>query len=126
MHMNKKNTLTPEQFQQQLKSKRDAGLTDWWLKKNGLNPDAIVDVCIEVLNAQRVAYAVLQRHKELLTPKQLQLLKNFNHRLNDKKKRRKFKPSSAYPVLNLCTQINRQAHRIELETRQKIQALRKH
>jgi hypothetical protein len=124
--MNKKHALTPEQFQQQLQSKRDAGLTDWWLKKNGLNPDAIVDVCIEVLNAQRVAHAVLLRHKDLLSPAQLQLLKNFNHRLNDKKKRRKLKPSSAYPVLNLCTKINRQAHRIELETRQKIQALRKH
>ncbi len=124
--MNKKHALTPEQFGQQLQSTRDTGLTDWWLKKNGLNPDAIADVCIEVLNAQRVAYSVLQRHKELLTPKQLQILNNFNHRLNDKKKRRKLRPSSAYPVLNLCTKINRQAHRIELETRQKIQALRKH
>jgi hypothetical protein len=124
--MNKKHALTPEQFQQQLQSKRDSGLTDWWLKQNGLNPDAIADVCIEVLNAQRVAHTVLYRHKDLLTPKQLQLLKNFNHRLNDKKQRRKLRPSSAYPVLNLCTKINRQAHRIELETRQKIQALRKH
>lgn len=122
--MNKKNMLTTEQFQQQLQSQRDVGLTDWWLKMNGLNPDAITDVCIEVLDAQRLAHAVLQRHRNLLTPKQLQLLNDFKHKLNDKKKRQKLKPSSAYPVLNLCTKINRQAHRIELEVRQKIQALR--
>jgi hypothetical protein len=126
--MNKKkpkDILTPEQFRQQLKSKRDTGLTDWWLKQNGLSVNALTSVCIEVLQAQQKVNQLLKHHANLLAPEQLKLIENFNNRLNNKQRRKKLKPSSAFPILNLCTKINRLAHRNEMLARQKIQALRK-
>jgi len=125
--MNKKkpkDILTPEQFRQQLQSKRETELTDWWLRLQGLNPNAFASVCIEVLQAQQKANELLKSYANLLTPEQLAHIKNFNDRLNDKRKRKKLKPSSAYPILNLCTKIYRQAHKNEMFARQKIQALR--
>jgi hypothetical protein len=125
--MNKKkpkDILTPEQFRQQLQSKRDNGLTDWWLKTSGYNPNAFDKVCLEVVQAQQKANELLKAHANLLTPEQLALIEKFNDRLNDKRKRKKLKPSSAYPILNLCTKIYRQAHKNEMQARQSIQALR--
>lgn len=126
--MNKKKSkdiLTPEQFRQQLQSMRDNGLTDWWLKKSGYNPNSFDKVCIEVVQAQQKANELLKIHANLLTPEQLALIKKFNDRLNDKRKRKKLKPSSAYPILNLCTKIHRQAHKSKMQAKQRIQALRK-
>jgi sulfite reductase alpha subunit-like flavoprotein len=125
--MNKKkpkDLLSQQQYMQQLHAKRDTGLTDSWLKKNGLNPEAVGSVCIEVLQAQQKVHELIARHGSLLNPTQLQLIENFKHRLSDKQKRKKLKPSSAYPILNLCTKIYRLAHRNQMEARLKIQALR--
>jgi hypothetical protein len=125
--MNKKkpkDILTPEQFRQQLQSKRETELTDWWLRLKGFNPNSFDKVCIEVLQAQQKANELLKTHGNLLTPEQLALINKFNDRLNDKRKRKKLKPSSAYPILNLCKKIYRQAHKNEMQARQRIQALR--
>ncbi len=126
--MNKKkpkDILTPEQFRQQLQHKRDNGLTDWWLKNSGYNPNSFDKVCIEVVQAQQKAHELLKAHANLLTPEQLALIKKFIDRLNDKRNRKKLKPSSAYPILNLCTKIYRQAHKSKMQAKQRIQALRK-
>jgi sulfite reductase alpha subunit-like flavoprotein len=122
--MNKTKSLTDEQFRIQLQGKRDVGLTDWWLKQNGLNPDAISTVCIEVLEAQRDLHELLKNHSGLLTPEQMKLVDNFKQRLKDKKKRKRLRPSSAYPIRNLCKKIKRLAYRHELEARKRIQTLR--
>ena len=125
--MNKKkpkDILTPEQFRLQLQSMRETELTNWWLKLKGFSPNTFDKVCIEVVQAQQKANELLKTHAKLLTPEQLALIKNFNDKLNDKRKRKKLKPSSAYPILNLCTKIYRQVHKNEMFARQKIQALR--
>ena len=122
--MKNKKHLTHEEFDIHRKSLRDTALTDWWLKKNGLNAEAVATVCGEVLMAQQKVNELLKHHANLLNPTQLKLLNTFKDRLSDKKKRKKLKPSSAYPILNLCTKIHRLAHKNEIQARQKIQALR--
>jgi hypothetical protein len=122
--MKHKKQLTHSQFAINNKTLRDTARTDSWLKQNGLNVDAVATVCGEVLIAQKKAHELLKHHAKLLTPEQLKLLKTFEDRLSNKKKRKKMKPSSAYPILNLCTKIARQAYRNEMLAQQKIQALR--
>ena len=116
--------ITHAQFAINNKTLRDTARTDSWLKQNGLNAEAVATVCSEVLIAQKKAHELLKHHAKLLSPEQLKLLKAFEDRLSNKKKRKKLKPSSAYPILNLCTKITRQAYRNEMISRQKIQALR--
>lgn len=124
IYMKNKKHLTHEEFDIQRKSLRDTALTDWWLKQNGLNVEAVATVCGEVLMAQQKANELIKHHAKLISPTQLKLLNTFKDRLSDKKRRMKLKPSSAYPILNLCTKIYRLAHKNEIQARQKIQALR--
>jgi hypothetical protein len=116
--------ITHAQFAINKKSLRDAARTDSWLKQNGLNADALATVCSVVLIAQKKAHDLIKHHAKLLSPEQLKLLKVFKDKLSNKKNRKKLKPSSAYPILNLCTKITRQAYRNEIIAKQKIQALR--
>ncbi len=122
--MKSKKYLTHEQFAIHRKTLRDTARTDSWLTKNGLNAEAVSTVCSEVLVAKKKLHELLKQHAKLLTAEQQKLVKNFENRLNNTKKCKKLKPSFAYPILNLCTKIYRQAHRNELIARQKIQALR--
>lgn len=116
--------ITHEQYAINNKALRDTARTDSWLKQNGLNVDAVATVCGEVLIAQKKAHEILTQHAKLLSPEQKQLLTAFEEKLSDKKKRKKLRPSSAYPILNLCLKITRQAYRNEMLAKQKIQALR--
>ncbi len=122
--MKHKKKLTHAQFAIGNKALRDTARTDSWLKQNGLNAAVFTEVCSEVLIAQKKVHELLKLYPKLFSPEQLEQLKKFEERLSNKKKRKKIKPTSAYPILNICTKISRQAYRNEMLAKQKIQQLR--
>lgn len=107
----KKNALTHNQFAIQQKSKRDTGLTDWWLRNNGVNAQIISNTHSKLIQAQHEAHLLLSNHIELLTSDQIKALKNFQRKMNTGHIRKKLKPESAYTVLNISTKVVRLMHR---------------
>ena len=108
----KKNALTHKQFDIQHKSKRDTGLTDWWLRQNGINAQIISDTHSKLIQAQHEAHLLLSNHIDLLNKDQIQALKKFQRKMNTGHIRKKLKPEAAYTVLNISTKVARLMHRL--------------
>ena len=107
----KKNALTHKQFDIQNKNKRDTGLTDWWLRNNGINAQIISNTHSKLIQAQHEAHLLLSNHIHLLSSDQIKALKNFQRKMNKGHIRKKLKPEAAYTVLNISTKVVRLMHR---------------
>lgn len=107
-----KDILSHEQYRMQLNSKRDTGLTNLWLNKNGINFQTVVNTHALLLQAQKKAHELLRLHKSLLTTSQIKTLQCFRSDMNTKQIRNKLKPQAAYPILNISSKINRQLFKI--------------
>ena len=108
----KKNALTHEQRAIQHKTQRDTGLTDWWLRQNGINAQIIANTHSKLIQAQHEAHLLLSNHIDLLTTNQIKALKNFQRKMNTGHIRKKLKPEAAYTVLNISTKVARLMHRL--------------
>ena len=108
----KKKALTHKQFDIQCKNKRDTGLTDWWLRQNGINAQYVAHTDTKLLQAQQKAHTLLSEHIDLLTTDQIKALKNFQRKMNTGHIRKKLKPEAAYTVLNISTKVVRLMHRL--------------
>ena len=108
----KKNALTHKQFDIQHKSKRDSGLTDWWLRQNGINAQIIANTHSKLIQAQHEAHLLLSNHIDLMTTDQIEALKNFQRKMNTGHIRKKLKPEAAYTVLNISTKVTRLMYRL--------------
>jgi hypothetical protein len=107
----KNNRLTHEQRAIQHKAQRDTGLTDWWLRQNGINAQIISNTHSKLIQAQHEAHLLLSNHIDLLTADQIKALKNFQRKMNTGHIRKKLKPEAAYQVLNISTKVVRLMHR---------------
>jgi phosphoribosyl 1,2-cyclic phosphodiesterase len=107
----KKNALTHKQFAIEHQNKRDTGLTDWWLRNNGINAQIICNTHSKLIQAQHEAHLLLSNHIDLLTSDQIKALKNFQRKMNTGHIRKKLKPEAAYTVLNISTKVVRIMHR---------------
>ena len=107
----KNNRLTHEQRAIQHKSQRDTGLTDWWLRNNGVNAQIISNTHGKLIQAQHEAHLLLSNHIHFLSSEQIKALKNFQRKMNTGHIRKKLKPEAAYQVLNISTKVVRLMHR---------------
>ena len=90
------------------KNKNDDALTADWLRDNGIAVNKFQNTHIKLLQAQQSANTLLTQHQKLLTSTQIKALKQFQHKMANKRARVKLKPEAAYTVLNISTKINRQ------------------
>ena len=86
-------------------------ITQNWIRANGMQVSTFNSTPIKLLQAQQQATNLLRNYIALLTPQQVQTLKNFQKRMSHKNTRSKLKPEHAYPVLNIATKIKRIEHK---------------
>ena len=92
--------------QQQLTKTNDAQTTAW-LRDNGMTEKQFRDLPVIMLQAQRVAAALLQNHQNILQPPQVEQLKKYNQVMRNSAKRKKLTTTQARSILNIGTQANR-------------------
>ena len=100
-----------QQYQIRKQEQQDTQQADTWIKQQGLNTDTFGITNLQLLQAQQTAHTLLTAHKHLLNQKQIQTLKAFQQKTNNKRISGKLKPCAAYQVLNIGTKINRQLFR---------------
>ena len=106
----KKHTLTDKQYEIGNKTRRDSGLTDWWLRQNGINAQYVANTDAKLVQAQQKAHTLLTQHIELLTQSQIKTLQNFKRKMNTGHIRKKLKPDAALPIFSIHTRIIRKLH----------------
>lgn len=92
--------------QQQLTKTNDVQTTTW-LRDNGMTEKQFQDLPVVVLQAQRVAAALLQNHQNKITKAKLRQLKTYTQVLRNSAKRKKLTTTQARTILNIGTQANR-------------------
>jgi hypothetical protein len=92
--------------QQQLTKTNDVQTTAW-LKQNGITEKQFQDLPVVVLQAQRVAAALLQNHQNKITKAKLRQLKTYTQAMRNSTKRKKLTTTQARTILNIGTQTNR-------------------
>ena len=97
-----------QQYQIRKKEQQDTQQADTWIKQQGLNTSTFGTTNLQLLQAQQTAHTLLKAHRHLLNQKQIQTLKKFNQKINNKRTNIKLNPKSSYQVLNIGTKINRQ------------------
>lgn len=100
--------MTHKQYEMNKRSSRDTVATEIWMKENGFNAGTFGNTHIELLQAQKIAQALITNNASLLTQSQTKIIENFQQKMTSSKLRSKLKPSAAYPILNINTKINRQ------------------
>jgi len=100
-----------QQYQIRKQEQQDTQQADTWIKQQGLNTGTFGITNLQLLQAQQTAHTLLTAHKNLLNQKQIQTLKKFQQKINNKRTNTKLNPKSSYQVLNIGTKINRQLFR---------------
>ena len=100
-----------QQYQIRKQEQQDTQQADTWIKQQGLNTGTFGITNLQLLQAQQTAHTLLTAHKHLLNQKQIQTLKKFQQKINNKRTNTKLNPKSSYQVLNIGTKINRQLFR---------------
>ena len=97
-----------QQYQIRKQEQQDTQQADTWIKQQGLNTGTFGITNLQLLQAQQTANTLLTANKHLLNQKQIQTLKKFQQKINNKRISSKLNPKTAYQVLNIGTKINRQ------------------
>ena len=100
-----------QQYQIRKQEQQDTQQADTWIKQQGLNTGTFGITNLQLVQAQQTAHTLLTAHKHLLNQKQIQTLKKFQQKINNKRTNTKLNPKSSYQVLNIGTKINRQLFR---------------
>jgi hypothetical protein len=82
-------------------------LTNNWLRENGIDPDMLSDLNVEILQAQMIATNILRHHGRLLEQNEAASLNNFLKASRNAKLRQKLTLTSCYKVMNLGAAVNR-------------------
>ena len=101
-----------QQYQIRKQEQQDTQQADTWIKQQGLNTGTFGVTNLQLLQALQTAHTLLTAHKHLLNQKQIQTLKKFQQKINNKRTNTKLNPKSSYQVLNIGTKINRQLFRV--------------
>lgn len=87
-------------------------ISDAWLRDHGIAPSALLTQPLYVLQAQRIAYDLLQHHVSWLSTEQQQHLQCFCARvaktMGNKRIQSRVSQSACVQVMNLGTRLNRQ------------------
>jgi hypothetical protein len=81
--------------------------TDNWLRQNGIDPNKLNELDIELLQAQMNATNLLKHHAKLLGPNEAASLNNFLQAFRNGKQRKKLTLKNCYKVMNICTEVKR-------------------
>ena len=100
-----------QQYQIRKQEQQDTQQADTWIKQQGLDTGTFATTKLQLLQAQQTAHTLLTAHKHLLNQKQIQTLKAFQQKTNNKRTSKKLNPKTAYQVLNIGAKINRQLFR---------------
>ncbi len=90
-----------------MKSTDKSSNTNYWLKQNGINPELITALDIELLQAQKIAHNLLKHHAKLLGQNQAATLNNFLRAMTFTNQRKKITKRQCYKVMNIGTEVNR-------------------
>jgi hypothetical protein len=82
-------------------------LTNKWLRDNGINPEILSDLNIQILQAQMIATNILRHHGKLLEHNEAALLNNFLKASRNGKLRQKLTLTACYTVMNIGATVNR-------------------
>ena len=78
-----------------------------WLRQNGIAPETINELEVQLLQAQKIAYNVLKDCGKLLGPNEAASLNNFLQASRNAKQRKKLTVSACYKVMNIGAAVNR-------------------
>lgn len=82
-------------------------LTNKWLRDNGINPEILSDLNIQILQAQMIATNILRHHGKLLEQNEASSLNNFLKASRNGKLRQKLTLTACYKVMNIGAAVNR-------------------
>ena len=100
-----------QQYQIRKQEQQDTQQAEAWIKQQGLDTGTFGTNNLQLLQAQQTAHTLMTAHRQILNQKQIQTLKKFQQKTNNKRTRTKLNPKTAYQVLNIGTKINRQLFR---------------
>ena len=81
--------------------------TNTWLRQNGIDPEILNKLDVEILQAQMIATNLLKHHGKLLGQNEAASLNNFLQATRNAKMRRKLTLKSCHKVMNIGTSVNR-------------------
>ena len=81
--------------------------TNKWLRQNGIAPDTMNELEVQLLQAQKIAYNLLKDCGKLLGPNEAATLNNFLQASRNAKQRKKLTVSACYKVMNIGAAVNR-------------------
>ena len=96
-----------DKYEYELYKLKTKGNADRWLKSNGITPEKLLTIDIELLQAQRIAHTVLKHHATLLGQNEAASLNNFLHKMANGGTRKKLTKKDCYRVMNIGTAVNR-------------------
>ena len=103
----KKKTMNDAQFQIFVKEVKSEMKSDAWMRENGIVPERLQHLAIEVLQAQKIAKNLLTKHGSLMTKEQVELVQNFYKSSRSSLKRRKPTKKACLQVMNIGAAVNR-------------------
>lgn len=81
--------------------------TNYWLKQNGIKPELLAALDMELLQAQKIAHNILKHHSKLLGQNQAATLNTFLNAMTFGNKRKKITKQQCYRVMNIGAEVNR-------------------
>ena len=96
-----------DKYEYELYKLKTKGNADRWLMSNGIAPEKLLTIDIELLQAQRIAHTVLKHHATLLGQNEAASLNNFLHKMANGGTRKKLTEKDCYRVMNIGTAVNR-------------------
>lgn len=82
-------------------------LTNNWLRDNGIDPEILSDLNLQILQAQMIATNILRHHGRLLERNEAESLNNFLKASRNGKLRQKLTLTACYKVMNIGSAVNR-------------------
>jgi hypothetical protein len=78
-----------------------------WLRQNGIEPETMNELEVQLLQAQKIAYNLLKDCGKLLGPNEAASLNNFLQASRNAKQRKKLTVNACYKVMNIGAAVNR-------------------
>ena len=115
----KKKTMNEAQFQIFVKEVKSEFKTEAWLRENGIVPQRLQELAIEVLQAQKIAKTLLTKYGSLMTPEQVQMVQTFYRSSRSKLKHIKPTKRACVEVMNIGAAVNRKKFKLARQEKRK-------
>lgn len=103
--------MKENKFEFALHRLKQKGNADYWLKQNGISPEDLLALDIELLQAQQIATNLLKHHASLLCKAQSDKLNAFLHAMTTANSRKRIPRSTCFGVMNIGKAVNRKLFR---------------